>query len=78
MRTIESLDMKTFAKASGFGSFVILLVFFYYMLFLDFILLSFVITSFLFCFLVEVRFLAYLNLCKPLKKANLIIIILRE
>lgn len=75
MRTIESLDMKIFTKASGFGSFCDFTCFFYYKLFFDFILLSFVITSFLFCFLVEVRFLAYLNLCKPPKKS---IIILRE
>jgi len=48
------------------------------MLISDFMLPSFVILNFYFCFLVEVGFLTYLRLCKPPKKANFIIVILEK
>ena len=47
------------------------------MLFLDFILLSFVISYFYFCFLVKVEFLTYLS-ANLLRRVDFIIVILEK
>ena len=48
------------------------------MLFSDFMLVSFAITYFYFCFLIEVEFLTYLRLCKPLNEIDFIIVIVEK
>jgi hypothetical protein len=49
-----------------------------FMLFLDFMIFSFVFSNFYFCFLVEVGFLSYLKLCKPIKEKILSLLFYRK
>jgi hypothetical protein len=76
---MESLDIKKLAQTSDFDSFVIFLVIFrFYILFSNFMVVSVVFLNFYFCFLVKVRFLAYLRLYNFFKEVDFINIIFRE
>ena len=73
MHTIGFLDMKNFTETP-----LVSIIFVIFLIILDFMLFSFKILDFCFCFLLEIEFLVYLRLCKPFNNTNFIIIISEE